>query len=196
MKQSRAKISVIEEKDSESERRIIACITAPSRNTGDVIFDIMNTYYLVPSAEFQQTKTRGFDEITQGIVTNPQLDDYQRAVALQESLNKFLNMKPTYDKDKVKAVVKEVLADMKPSTPQPQQQTKPKYHAPMKILTNPGTFISPPPPQVSQQTTQHLDEGEDDYSNPPPPPKAASLKATQQLQSMSRTRGGAWISKN
>ena len=107
----------------------------------------MNTYYLVPSAEFQQTKTRGFDEITEGIVTNPQLDEYQRAVALQESLNKFLNMKPTYDKDKVKAVVNEVLADMKPSTPQPQQQTKPKYHTPMKIPPIPGILLSSPPPR-------------------------------------------------
>ena len=105
-------------------------------------------------------------------------------------------MKPTYDKDKVKAVVKEVLADMKPSTPQPQQQTKPKYHTPMKITLIPGTFLSRPTPQVSQQTPHHLDEGEDDDSNPTPPPRAASLKATQQLQSMSRKRGGAWISKN
>ena len=155
----------------------------------------MNTYYLVPSAEFQQTKTRGFDEITQGIVTNPQLDEYQRAVALQESLNKFLNMKPTYDKDKVKAVVKEVLADMKPTTPQPQQQNKTKYYTPMKITPIPGTFLSPPTPQVSQQTTYHLDDGEGDDSNPPPP-RAASLKATQQLRSMSKKRGGAWRSKN
>ena len=80
----------------------------------------MNTYYLVSSAEYQQTKKRGFDEITEGIVTNPQPDEYQRAVALQESLNKFLNMKPTYDKDKLKVMVKEVLSDMKPPTAQPQ----------------------------------------------------------------------------
>ena len=92
----------------------------------------MNTYYLVPSAEYQQTKKRGFDEITEGIVTNPQLGEHQRAVALQESLNKFLNMKPTYGKHKVKAVVKEVLADMKPPTPQPQPKPQPqqKYHTP------------------------------------------------------------------
>ena len=99
----------------------------------------MNTYYLVPSAEYQQTKKRGFDEITEGIVTNPQLDEYQRAVALQESLNKFLNMKPTYDKHKVKAVVKEVLADMKPPTPQPQPRPQPKYPTPMKTIL--GTFL-------------------------------------------------------
>ena len=108
----------------------------------------MNTYYLVPSAEYQQTKKRGFDEITAGIVSNPQLDEYQRVVALQESLNKFLNMKPTYDKDKVKAVVKEVLSDVKPPTPQPQPkpQLQPKYHTPMKIPPILGTFLSTPPP--------------------------------------------------
>ena len=160
----------------------------------------MNTYYLVPSVEYQQTKTRGFEEVTQGIVTNPQLDEYQRAVALQESLNKFLNMKPTYDKDKVKSVVKEVLADMKPSTPQPQPQTKPKYHTPMKIPQILGTFLSspppPPPPPVKTQTPYHTDDSDNEDGNDKPPPRTAALKATQQLQDTSKKRGAARFSKN
>ena len=159
----------------------------------------MNTYYLVSSAEYQQTKKRGFDEITEGIVTNPQLDEYQRAVALQESLNKFLNMKPTYDKHKVKALVKEVLADMKPSTPQPQPRPQPKYHTPMKTPPILGTFLSPPTsPPVKPQTPCHTDDSdsEDDDDDEKPSPRAAASKATQQLQDMSKKKGGAWISKN
>ena len=162
----------------------------------------MNTYYLVPSAEFQQTKTRGFDEITEGIVTNPQLDEYQRAVALQESLNKFLNMKPTYDKHKVKDLVKEVLADMKPPTPQPQPRPQPKYHTPMKIPPILGTFLSPPPPPAKPQTpyltddSDNEDDDDDDDDDDKPSPRAAALKASQQLQDMSKKKGGVWISKN
>ena len=160
----------------------------------------MNTYYLVSSAEYQQTKKRGFDEITEGIVTNPQLDEYQRAVALQESLNKFLNMKPTYDKHKVKAVLKEVLADMKPHTPVPQPQQT--YHRPMKTPPIPLTFLSPPPPPpVKPQTPYHTDdsdneENDDDDDDDKPSPRAPALKATQQLQDMSKKKGGVWISKN
>ena len=150
---------------------------------------------------YQQTKKRGFDEITEGIVTNPQLDEYQRAVALQESLNKFPNMKPTYDKHKVKAVVKEVLADMKPPTPQPQQQTKPKYHTPMKIPPILGTFLSPPPTPATPQTPYHTDDSDnedddDDDDDDKPSPRAAALKASQQLQDMSKKKGGVWTSKN
>ena len=158
----------------------------------------MNTYYLVSSAEYQHTKKRGFDEITEGIVTNPQLDEYQRAVALQQSLNKFLNMKPTYDKDKVKAVVKEVLADMKPPTPQPQPKPQPKYHTPMKIPPILGTFLSPPPPPVKPQTPYHTDDSdnEEDDDDDKPSPRAAALKATQQHQDTSKKRGGAWVSRN
>ena len=162
----------------------------------------MNTYYLVPSAEFQQTKRRGFDEITEGIVTNPQLDEYQRAVALQESLNKFLNMKPTYNKDRLQVMVKEVLSDMKPTTPQPKPkpQLQPKYHTPIKIPTIFGTFLSTPPPPVKHQTPYHTDdsdnEGDDDDDDDKPSPRAADLKASQQLQDMSKKKGGVWISKN
>ena len=157
----------------------------------------MNTYYLVSSAEYQQTKKRGFVEITEGIVTNTQLDEYQRAVALQESLNKFLNMKPTYDKLKVKAVVKEVLADMKPPTPQLQPRPQPKYHTPMKIPPILGTFLSPPPPPAKPQTPYHTDDSDnEDDDDDKPSPRAAALKASQQLQDLSKTKGGVWISKN
>ena len=78
----------------------------------------MNTYSLVPAAEYHpKVPRRDFDGITESIMSNPQLDEYQRAVALQESLNKFLNISRTreepnkqdVDMNKVKAVVDEGL---------------------------------------------------------------------------------------
>ena len=113
-------------------------------------------------------------------------------------MNKFLNMKPTYDKDKVKAVVKEVLSDVKPPTPQPQPRPQPRYHTPMKIPPILGTFLSPPPPPpVKPQTPYDTDDSDnEDDDDDKPLPRAAALKATQQLQDMSKKKGGAWISKN
>jgi len=96
-------------------------------------------------------------------------------------LNKFLNTKPTYDKHKVRAVVKEVLTDMKPSTPQPQPIPQSKYQTPMKISRILGTLSSPPsppPPPVKPQTPYHTadSDNEDDDDDYKPSPRAAALK--------------------
>ena len=78
----------------------------------------------------------------------------------------------------------------------------PKYHTPMKIPPVLGTFLSlppPPPPPVKPQTPYHTDKSnseDDDDDDDKASPRAATLKATQQLQDMSKKKGGAWISKN
>ena len=125
----------------------------------------MNTYYLVPSAEYNQTKVqkRDFDGITERIVTNPQLDEYQQAVALQESLNKFLNISRTrveprkqdIDMNRVKAVVDEMIQ---------QKLTTPKKKAPRPSSAE--SMIIPrlamPSTSKKQGTNDTDDEGTED----------------------------------
>ncbi len=77
----------------------------------------MNTYYLVPSVEYEQPVLRhinrsDFDSTTERIVNNPHIDEYQRGVALQQALTKYLNKgKKKDEKDEIKALLKDVLKE-------------------------------------------------------------------------------------
>ncbi len=77
----------------------------------------MNPYYLVPSVGYEQPVLRNinrsdFDSTTERIVNNPRIDEYQRGVALQQALTKYLNKgKKKDEKDEIKALLKDVLKE-------------------------------------------------------------------------------------
>ncbi len=83
----------------------------------------MNTYYLVPAIEYENPVLRNinrsdFDSTTERIVNNPYLDEYQRGVALQGALTKYLNKgKKSDEKDDIKALLKDVLKEGAESAP-------------------------------------------------------------------------------
>ena len=53
------------------------CAATYAWKTCDVVPDKMNTYYLVPAAQYHpKVPRRDFDGITESIVSNPELDKY------------------------------------------------------------------------------------------------------------------------
>ena len=126
----------------------------------------MNTYYLVPEAEYHAPqKQLDFDSVTDSIVNDSHLSEYDRAVALHSSLSKYLNItkagKGDLEKEKIKALVLELLQDLQqaavPPVPSP---APPQPRTPFKSPAILGTFLSPPPPLAIHQ--YNTDDESDD----------------------------------
>ena len=134
----------------------------------------MNTYYLVPEGEYHASqKQLDFDSVTDSIVSDSHLSEYDRAVALQATLSKYLNVtkagKGSLEKEKLKAVVLELLQDMQqaavspvpPPAPSPLPLHVPRQpRTPFKSPPILGTFLSPPPPPAIHQ--YNTDDESDD----------------------------------
>ena len=135
----------------------------------------MNTYYLFSEAEYHAPqKQLDFDSVTDSIVNDSQLSEYDRAVALQASLSKYLNVtkagKDTLEKEKLKALVLELLQDMQQVPPMPTPAPPPAppsvplpvppSRTPLELPAILGTFLSPPPPIAIHQ--YNTDDESDD----------------------------------
>ena len=133
-------------------------------------------------------------------MSNPPLDEYQRAVALQESLNKFLNISRTreepnkqdMDMNKVKAVVDEMIQ---------QQLTTPKKKAPRPSRAE-STIIRRlvmPSTTNKQENSGTDDEGTEDEETLTKR-RIAYDKAALQISKTAalgrRKKDGGWIPQN
>ena len=171
----------------------------------------MNTYYLVPEAEYHAPqKQLDFDSVTGNIVSDSHLSEYDRAVALQASLSKYLNVtkagKGALEKEKLKAVVLELLRDMRqvplvpppvplpvPSpVPPPVPPLAPPPRTPFKSPAILGTFLSPPPPPAIHQ--YNTDDESDDADQTVLPKWLAHTAAAAKI-TLTAKRGG-WIPRN
>ena len=163
----------------------------------------MNTYYLVPEAEYRLPHpVQNFDSTTDSIINDSRLNDYDRAIALQDSLSKYLNATRTgqkegsLDKEKLKTVVLELLKDLQiPQPPPPPTALPPPPRRPLQTpFKTPqilGTFLPPPPP--SQVTDDESDEPDKTVL----PPRTAHTVAASKIREQSKTkRGGGWITRN
>ena len=161
----------------------------------------MNTYYLLPEAEYRLPyPVQNFDSATDSIINDSHLNDYDRAIALQDSLSKYLNATRTgqkegsLDKEKPKTVVLELLKDLQiPQLPPPPRPLPPRrpLQTPFKTPQILGTFLPPPPP--SQVTDDESDEPDKTVL----PPRTARMVASSKIRKLSRTkRGGGWITRN
>ena len=106
----------------------------------------MNTYYLVPEAEYRiPHAVQNFHSATDSIINDSHLNDYDRAIALQDSLSKYLNATRTgrkegsLDKEKLKTVVLELLKDLQIPQPPPPPPRRP-LQTPFKTPQILGTF--------------------------------------------------------
>ena len=166
----------------------------------------MNTYYLVPEAEYRLPyPVQNFDSATDSIINDSHLNDYDRAIALQDSLSKNLNATRTgqkegsLDKEKLKTVVLELLKDLQipqppPPTPLPPPPPRRPLQTPFKTPQILGTFLSPPPPATHQYNT---DDESDDPDKTVLPPRTAHTVAASKIREQSKTKGGGgWITRN
>jgi len=167
----------------------------------------MNTYYLVPEAEYRLPyPVQNFDSATDSIINDSHLNDYDRAIALQDSLSKYLNATRTgqkegsLDKEKLKTVVLELLKDLQipqpppPPTPLPPPPPRRPLQTPFKTPQILGTFLSPPPPAIHQYNT---DDESDDPDKTVLPPRTAHTVAASKIREQSKIkRGGGWITRN
>ena len=166
----------------------------------------MNTYYLVPEAAYRLPHAvQNFDSATDSIINDSQLNDYDRAIALQDSLIKYSNATRTgqkegsLDKEKLKTVVLELLKDLQipqppPPTPLPPPPPRRPLQTPFKTPQILGTFLSPPPPAIHQYNT---DDESDDPDRAVLPPRTAHTVAASKIREQSKTkRGGGWITRN
>ena len=168
----------------------------------------MNTYYLVPEAEYRLPyPVQNFDSATDSIINDSHLNDYDRAIALQDSLSKYLNATRTVqkegslDKEKHKTVVLELLKDLQIPQPPPPPTALPPP-TPRRPLKTPfkrpqilGTFLSPPPPATIHQ--YNTDDESDDPDRTVLPPRIAHTVAASKIIEQSKTkRGGGWITRN
>ena len=165
----------------------------------------MNTYYLVPEAEYGLPHAvQNFDSATDSIINDSNLNDYDRAIALQDSLSKYLNATRTgqkqgsLEKEKLKTVLLELLKDLQipqpppPPTPLPPPPPRRPLQTPFKTPQILGTFLSPPPPPAIHQYNTD-DESHDPDKTVLPKRLAHTAAAAKIAQTAKR---GGWISRN
>ena len=171
----------------------------------------MNTYYLLPEGEYHAPqKQLDFASVTDSIVNDSHLSEYDRAVALQASLSKYLNVtkagKGALEKEKIKALVLELLQDMQqvppvpppapppvpPPAPPSVQSPGPPSRTPFKSPAILGTFLSPPPPLAIHQ--YNTDDESDDPDKTVLPKRLAHTAAAAKIAQTAK-RGG-WISRD
>ena len=159
----------------------------------------MNTYYLVPEAEYRiPHAVQNFNSVTDSIINDSHLNDYDRAIALQESLSKYLNATRTgqkegsLDKEKLKTVALELLKDLQIPQPPPPPTLRRPLQTPFKPPQILGTFLSPPPPPAIQQ--YNTDDKSDDPDKTVLPKRLAHTAAAAKIAQTAK-RGG-WISRN